>query len=391
MSWRDRMVTASFRGNQFLTESHDTKGGRRLIVHEYPGAEEPVVEDLGGKAGEFHLTAYFIGPDYDLSRDAFLLALNTPGAEWLYHPWRGPLWVCARDWSVSESNDRGGYCAISVNFVPGGMVQSILVDRTDTAAEKIKGFGVMQDLALEPMSSTSTESMIATVRAQLDRVRNLLSLSSLPLSWISQARILIDGIKGDMAALLATPSDYAAALRSLSDLLGAGDTQASLTSSRLAASGIADTALPLAIDNLVAMSNIPVVMPGGAGDSPALRINLAREADLRNRLLLISAAQLALADYRVAADRDAALASVVGGIDRLLPSMGDAVFQAALDCRAALIDALLAQQLDPASVRDIVSPLPATVLAHRFEMAEDAFIAANRVRHPLFVKGRVYG
>ncbi|MDD5613412.1 MAG: hypothetical protein PHF75_10255, partial [Gallionella sp.] len=102
-------------------------------------------------------------------------------------------------------------------------------------------------------------------------------------------------------------------------------------------------------------------------------------------------AQLALTDYRVAADRNAALASVVGAIDAMLPAMPDAVFQAALDLRAALIAALRAQQLAPAVVRDIVQPLPATVLAHRMEVAEDVFMAANKVRHPLFVRGRVYG
>lgn len=381
--WALRMVTASFKENQFLTESHDIKGGRRLVVHEFPGGEEPEVEDLGGKAGEFRLNAYFIGPDYDLYRDAFLLALNTPGADWLDHPWRGLLWVRAHHWSVHESNDKGGYCSIGIDFVLGGKNGALpQPDRVDVASASIRNWAatVEGDFDLVPMSASSMTSMIATVSAQFDRVRNLVALATLPLTWLNQVRGVIDGVKGDAADLLAVPASYATSMRSVSDALGAGD-----------GSALADTSLPQVVNSLVSAATIPVTIPGGAGDSPALHINLAREADLRGQLLLASAAQCALADYRVAADRDAALASVVGAIDRMLPTMSDRVFHAALDCRAALIDALLAQQLEPAQLRDIVQPLPATVLAHRMEVAEDVFLAVNKVRHPLFVRGRVYG
>ena len=239
---------------------------------------------------------------------------------------------------------------------------------------------VETDFNLQPMSALSMTSLLAMVSAQLDQVRNLLALATLPLTWMNQVRGVIGGIKGDVSALLALPSSYAASMRGLSDTLGAGD-----------GSMLADTARPQVVASLVAAAVLPVASPSGAGDSPALRINLQQEAALRGQLLLASAAQLALTDYRVAADRNAVLASVVGAIDAMLPTLSDAVFQAALDMRAALIDALLAQQLAAAQVRDIVQPLPATVLAHRMEVAEDVFLAVNKVRHPLFVRGRIYG
>jgi prophage DNA circulation protein len=373
------MRTASFKGSTFLTESHDTKGGRRLAVHEFPGGEDPVVEDLGGKAGEFHLNAYFIGPDYDLFRDKFLLAVNAPGAEWLTHPWLGQLWVRAHNWSVHESNDKGGYCVVGVDFVPGGGDIGLFnIDRTDLAAAKIEVYGVMPDLTLQPMSDSDMTSFIKSVNGQLTGMRNALAMAGLPLTMMSQARNVIDGIRGDLATLLALPAQYAAAFRSLANLLGAGDP------------AISDTAIPQVVDSIVAMSGQPVTQ-GGAVVSPALQTNLARLADLHGQLLLASAAQMALADYRSCSDRDAALASVLTAMDKMLPTMSDTVFQAALDCRAALIDALLAQQLDPAQVRDIVTPLPSTLLAHRMEVSEDVFLAVNKVRHPLFVRGRVYG
>lgn len=382
------MVTARFRGNAFLTESHDTKGGRRLAVHEYPGGEEPVVEDLGSKSGEFRLNAYFIGFDYDLFRDAFLVALNTPGAAWLDHPWRGQIWVRARDWSIHESNDKGGYCTISVDFVPGGKDAAMPApDMADVASYACANYmlGVTGGFDLTPMPELSMTSLIATVQKQLDTMRTMIALATLPLTLMSQVRNVIEGVKSDMASLMATPAAYATAIHSLASAVGAVDKSSG------AASAVPDTALPNVVTHLVAMAKLPVVMSGGSGDSPALRINLMREANLRGQLLLGAAAQVALADYRVANDRDVVLASVVGAIDEMLPSMSDSVFQLALDMRAALSDALLAQPLESAVVREVVNPLPATVLAHRLEVAEDVFLAVNKVRHPLFVQGTVYG
>jgi len=383
MSWKDRMATASFRDFEFRTDSHDAKGGRRLVVHQYPGAEVPDVEDLGGKSDEFRLNAYFLGEDYDLERNGFLAKLAEHGADWLMHPWRGKLWVRAHNWSVHESNDKGGFCTVAVDFVPGGGSVQPTPDKVDKAFERIGNLrkAAQDNFALEPMAAPSMTSMIAAVQGQLERMRDMIALASLPLTWMNQVRNVIDGLQGDMAALLALPAQYSAALGSLSDLLGSGAD----------ATGLADTARPRVVDALAALAKAPVTMPGGAADSPALHVNHKREHELRCRLLLTSAAQVALADYRCADDRDAVLACVVGALDQMMPDMPDAVFQAAADCRAALIDALLAQNLEPAVSRDVVSPLPATLLAHRMEVDEDVFLAVNKVRHPLFVRGRVNG
>lgn len=394
------MTTAWFKDDKlsFLTESHDTKGGRRLAIHEFPGAEYPVVEDLGSKADEFHLNAYFIGPDYDLFRDKFLMALNTPGADWLMHPWRGPVWVRAHNWSVHESNDKGGYCAISVDFAPGGMVQTMLVDRVDMAVAKKKDLADEsdQDFAPEPMNADSFASFLASVSAQLDKFRDVLAMAQLPLTMLHQVMGVIQGIKGDLAALMALPGAYAAALNSLADMLGLG--------LDAVATDVADVARPRLVAALTKQAGGTLLAVGSPAYSPAftlpvagspaystaLLVNLASEAALRSRLLVVAALQVALADYREAGVRDAALANVVTAIDTLLPAMTDPVFQAAVSARTALIDALLAQNLVPSNFRDIVNATPATVLAHRMGIDEAVFLAQNKPRHPLFVRGRVY-
>lgn len=386
-TWLDRCVRGSFRGFEFLTDGHGAQGGRRLVVHEYPGADEPRVEDMGGKAWDWKLNAYFIGPNYDLERNGFLALLAEPGADWLTHPWLGDLWVRAHTWSLSESNDKGAYCSVSISFVPGGeQPYAVEVDRVDVAFERVRQFAEVaaEDYEFESMSADGLTSFIAAVSASLDVLRSVLSLATLPLTWANQVIGLVQGIKSDIAALLALPGAYVSAWLSLSHALGFGPDEDDFD--------IGDTDRPRVVRRFVSMAAAPApALSGIAATDPAVRRNVAAEDVLRKRMLIAAAARIALADYRVEEDRDAVLAAVTAAIDAALPGMSDAVFQAALSMRVAVIDALLAQDLKPAQQRDVVSPLPAIVLAHRMEVDEDVLIARNRVRHPLFVQGRVYG
>lgn len=385
MSWIDRMAKASFRGLEFLTDSHDAKSGRRLVVHEFPGRDVPEVEDMGAKAWDWRLSAYFIGPDYDLARNAFLAVLAEPGADWLQHPWLGMLWVRAHTWSVQESNEKGGYCTVSVEFVEGGGSLQPTTDRVDIAAARLKDFSQasIDDFSLEAMSAGGMTAFLATVSSKLDVLRDALALATLPLTMASQIRTLGAGIQGDLAALMAVPNQYSTALAGFANDLGLGSD----------GEGVADTDRPRMVHCVVAAagSGSRVAVDGAAVTDSAVRRNLMREDALRSRLLVASAAQIALADYRAAADRDAALATAVAALDALLPSLTDAVFEAAVAARSALIEALLAQDLQPALVRDVAALLPAALLAHRMAVDESVFLARNAVRHPLFVSGRVYG
>jgi hypothetical protein len=165
---------------------------------------------------------------------------------------------------------------------------------------------------------------------------------------------------------------------------------ATLAAGSVPSAGLDDAARLRVVNLLVGLAAAPVVL-GGDNDSPALRFAQQAEGALRGALLLGAVCGVALADYSTATARDAVLSAAVKGFDALLPIFSDTVFEAALDCRAALVDALLAQALAPATVRGVVNNLPATVLAHRLQVTEEVFIATNQVRHPLFVRGVVYG
>lgn len=381
MSWIDRMSKASFRGFEFLTDSHSADYGRRLAVHEFPGGEVEEVQDLGAKSPGWKLNAYFIGPDYDLERNALIAKLAEPGADWLTHPWLGLLWVRAHKWSLSESNKEGGYCTLAIEFVAGGGELQPTQDMVDTAISRTRELQdvVVDDFELEEMQAGGMASFLAAVHAKLDVLRNVLALATLPLTWAGQIQGLIAGIKGDLAELMALPDAYANALRGLGNALGGGaDTH-----------GMGDTERPRVVARLTTAATTLTPAPDVADD--AVLRNLRQEETLRSWLLVTAAAEIALTDYRAEPDRDAALASVAQAIEALLPGLPDPVFHAAVATRAALTNALLAQDLKPALERDVVHPLPAVLLAHRLEVDEDVFLARNAVRHPLFVRGRVYG
>jgi prophage DNA circulation protein len=370
-TWIDRLTRGAFRGTEFLTESHEARGGNRLVVSEFPGADVPDVQDLGAKAGHWRLNAYFIGPDYDLERNGFLAKLAAPGPDWLTHPWLGLLWVRVLDWSVHESNAQGGFATVSVDFVPGGESLQPVADGVDVCwAEVQTAAQALQDgYAPKAMSADAFSAFRARVDAGLEKLRQVVALSRLPLAWAQSVTGLILGVKGDLAALLATPAAYATALRSVADALGGGAEEA----------GLSDMERPRVVARLAALAQAPLPTAG------------REEAVLRAGLMALAAAGIALTKYRAAGDRDAALASALAAMDGVLPHLGDVQFQAVTDARASLITALNAQALAPAVVRMVANPLPATVLAYRLGVSEEVFKAQNAVRHPLFVEGVVRG
>ncbi|CAD6876089.1 DNA circularization N-terminal domain-containing protein [Methylomonas fluvii] len=384
-SYQDRWSNAVWRGITFLTDAHDAKGGRRLAVHEFPGAELPEVEDLGGKAGDYQLNAYFIGPDYDREVDALIDELNKPGSDWLVHPWLGRIWVAPVSWTRHEANSANGYGTLAISWVAGGQAPEVATqDQVDAAYAGIDGFAdaSVADFDLLAMGGGVTD-FVAAVQNKLEWVRQAISLASLPLTWSQQILGVVGSIKTEAGTLSAMPGRYAATLRSLTGLVGMGGDSA----------GLAVTDRPRLVARTASLSAQYQQSPVSSAvliDS-TVRANLQADAVLNSRLWLSSACQVALADYQSEADRDAVLATLNTAFDALIPTLPDPVFQAAVTARAAVITALLAQDLKPLQSRDIVAPLPSTLLAHRMQIDEAALLARNGVRHPLFVQGRVYG
>ena len=61
MAWTDSLRAASFRGVPFEVETEGLSGGRRVGVHETPGGDLAVTEDLGRRTRAISVEAYVIG------------------------------------------------------------------------------------------------------------------------------------------------------------------------------------------------------------------------------------------------------------------------------------------------------------------------------------------
>jgi prophage DNA circulation protein len=121
MSWRDRLVPASFRGVPFQISSSAGDFGRRSVQHEYPLRDEPYSEDLGRKKQEFQIEAFVIGEDYMDQRNKLIKACEgKSGRGRLEHPYYGTKFVVCTGCKVSETTEEGRMARISLSFVEAG-------------------------------------------------------------------------------------------------------------------------------------------------------------------------------------------------------------------------------------------------------------------------------
>lgn len=116
-SWLDQLQPASFRGVAFQVDSIDWTAGDNVVLREYPFQDLPTVFRMGAAAQELKLSAYVIGPDYHLQRDALSAALTGEGL--LVHPTAGALRVfVAGKHTIREApTAEGGLARFDLTFV----------------------------------------------------------------------------------------------------------------------------------------------------------------------------------------------------------------------------------------------------------------------------------
>lgn len=118
-TWRDSYTEqGKFRDATFYLAKDDAEFGRRTVKKEFPGLDNPKMEDIARATRAFSLEMFVIGEDYDAQRDALIAALETAGPGELVHPYWGTMTVSidgpAR---ISQSTKEGGIARITAKFV----------------------------------------------------------------------------------------------------------------------------------------------------------------------------------------------------------------------------------------------------------------------------------
>lgn len=136
---------ASFRGVSFWVDNDKGAYGRRLVVHEFAGRDDPYLEDMGEKAATFSVKAY-LPCDMAGAKDALVAACTAGGSAILVLPAEAPQLVKCSSITVTRSKDKTGWYDVELNFNREGAtgadfvtsVFSALIDGLmDVAAEAL--------------------------------------------------------------------------------------------------------------------------------------------------------------------------------------------------------------------------------------------------------------
>jgi prophage DNA circulation protein len=132
---------ASFAGILFYVEAQSRTSGRRVVSKEIPKSDTGSAEDMGRRLRKFAVTGYLVYspelmPQWETNRDQLVAALETDGTGTLQLPTKlsqgvfvGP--VFCENYTVTEHQEKGGWCEIQMNFVEAGLQ---LPTTTNTAA-----------------------------------------------------------------------------------------------------------------------------------------------------------------------------------------------------------------------------------------------------------------
>ncbi|WP_282412248.1 DNA circularization N-terminal domain-containing protein [Pseudomonas sp. PS01299] len=172
VTWRDKLLPASFRGISFLIPQASVPVGMKGQLHEFPQRDTPYFEQLGKQSQVHKMTAWVIGDDCFERRDKLIEALNTPGGGELVHPWLGKMQVKAGECEMSHDRVGGGMVIFDLTFYPDAPLKTPAA-RVNTQAQVVKS-----SESLLTSSLNRYKTAMATVnkaRLGLLQMRNSLS------------------------------------------------------------------------------------------------------------------------------------------------------------------------------------------------------------------------
>jgi len=380
MTWRRRYRPASFRGVPFHVEAHDTQGSRRVVVHEFPGRDDRLVQDLGRGTAATALRAYVIGDDYDIARDNLITALEQAGPGELVHPFLGTMRVQALGYSFEERNQGGGIAEFSISFIESGeLVEGLRSSRAEADARAANAADTTLDAAeagYDPNTIGQPDSVLEGLVETVESFSATLEGFSVsgPLEAVAKYQRLAERLADAMLAVISFPARQAVLVReAITSLDAAVDSR--------------EVLLQLHLDALSQTPNLR----GGTSTFASLRnANSQAAADLFRTMHAAEAVRAAVAT-RWASRQDAERArdSILRQIDALQLTVGDTAYQQLAELASALTAALPGPDADlPELVElEVAVPVPALVLAYRLFDArarEAELIDRNRDRiaHP---------
>ena len=217
---REGYRRAKFRDAVFWVEDYSKDAGRRLAIQRFPGQQFTNVQDLGADSNRFQISAFLIGPNYDIERLALEAALLEGGEGELFLPWRGPLTVTiVGRIKTNESKSQRGFCTVSFECIETAPPPEFAVAdagaRVNDAAENAK-----EESQAKFVRRYSNDGIPESRRAKLRRGLDDLSEQLVDIQGTISAKINIIGqvtnqvtrLSGNLNALINQPLELSDAI-----------------------------------------------------------------------------------------------------------------------------------------------------------------------------------
>lgn len=294
MAWKDTLLDAKYRGITFDCQVWDDDAERSAVEHTRPFVDGAQMEDMGRGARKLKVKAIFFGNDYEARLQAFVKALEEPGAGELIHPVFGPVKAQLLTWHIGHEADNVDAANVELAFAESNLAKPLferslpgqkaagIFDKSEAA--RTGAGGVLGDEAAK------SKNPLALAKASLEAVRGLKTQSrdyitsgvdavSAPGGWVRDVAGLVSGIvdlRGfDAASLM---SDYMSISKLLTTaiLLPGFDFSSSSSGS---SSGGSSFATDLAPGREADVVQAHVEMESALGKAEAAQIVLAAEAE----------------------------------------------------------------------------------------------------------------
>lgn len=404
MTWRDQLLPAKLDDVEFLYRSVQDEGGRRTVPFEYPGGDNPYIEDMGPSAKRWTIDAFLIGPNYHVALGDLIDVLDKPGVRKFQHPYRGefPTKLLGK-YQVKFSDTQGGMATVSFTLMEAGMAFPLIA--IDTPAK----VGILSGLAIDALEANTKFSLLGAIKDVIASVLGALgkALSAInkvngkiaaALNVLDTAAFLVDSIGDGLTDLVNTPG---ALMNKLNNLL---DSVIGLVKDFIPPGTTIDVEEPVfpqaeilmaAFAELFSIEEEADTIPTRTSQSDIEVTAIAAvNLNIQAASLALTSAAVAELDLDSSDDAAAIQATLAESFDAILasPDLPVEVFEAFAALKAATVEHLsVAQQQLPALATYTPNQtMPALVVA--YEIYGDAtrdkeIIARNRIRHPGFVPG----
>jgi prophage DNA circulation protein len=135
--WKLELQPAIYNRVVFHVEVQARASGQRVALHEFPKRNTPYAEQMGRRARKFNITAYLIGPNFKIARDAMIVELEKEGPGQLQLPTQlnGEVKAVVVDqYSATERRDQGGYVTFEIAFIEAGTDTSTIIEQDTPGA-----------------------------------------------------------------------------------------------------------------------------------------------------------------------------------------------------------------------------------------------------------------